>query len=156
MLMICATIFIACGYLCIFMAHSPMSQLFGYDFKTEEWKPWKRIVHVYMGYASLALVIFQVCIGATKYRWLQMGYYKFRFHGDVGKITYVMGIGTMCAGVVIMTAWSTMARLLICFLIVSLLILFGIAKQFPVDATESAKSGDESEELSYPISVMGA
>lgn len=138
-LMVCAAFSVLVGYVCIFMAHLPMEQFFGYDFKKKEWKPWERVVHVYMGYASVALVLFQVIVGGMKYQWLQVGHYTYRFHGDVGRITHVMGIATICMGVIIMASWSIIARVIICLIVASTLLIFGVAKQFPADASGSTK-----------------
>jgi len=104
-LMVTATLCVALGYAGIFIAHSPSKEFFGYDFSKQEWKPVSRILHVYLGYAAIALVLSQVLIGAVKIQPPQDGLAKIRFH-DLAKFLtpYVHCIGLMaiCAGAYIL------------------------------------------------------
>lgn len=108
-LMVTATMCVILGYAGIFIAHYPSKQFFGYDFTKAEWKPIMRILHVYLGYSAIALVIFQVLIGALKIKALQEGLAKFKFHGQVGPIAHVIGLCAICAGAYIMP-WNPALR----------------------------------------------
>eukprot|EP00746_Dinoflagellata_sp_MGD_P143464 gnl/MRDRNA2_/MRDRNA2_76291_c0_seq1.p1 gnl/MRDRNA2_/MRDRNA2_76291_c0~~gnl/MRDRNA2_/MRDRNA2_76291_c0_seq1.p1 ORF type:complete len:249 (+),score=49.07 gnl/MRDRNA2_/MRDRNA2_76291_c0_seq1:84-749(+) len=108
-LMITATLCVALGYSGIFIAHYPGKQFFGYDFTKAEWKPIFRILHVYLGYAAVTLVVFQVLVGALKIQALQEGLAKFKFHGQVGPVAHYIGLCAICAGAYIMP-WNPVLR----------------------------------------------
>lgn len=77
------------GYLCIFQAHLPNKQFLGYNFETHTWvRDWKRIVHVYLGYTVILLVLFQILLGLCKYARLSLGEGKtLAIHGILGALT---------------------------------------------------------------------
>jgi len=99
-LMIAAVMAMFAGYACIWLAHLPTRQFFGYDFLSQEWKPLKRIAHVWLGYGLLGLAVAQAFMGQAKVESTE-GIYK--FHGSLGKIILVAGIVEMF---VAMWMWS--------------------------------------------------
>eukprot|EP00746_Dinoflagellata_sp_MGD_P037055 gnl/MRDRNA2_/MRDRNA2_188977_c0_seq1.p2 gnl/MRDRNA2_/MRDRNA2_188977_c0~~gnl/MRDRNA2_/MRDRNA2_188977_c0_seq1.p2 ORF type:complete len:160 (+),score=34.62 gnl/MRDRNA2_/MRDRNA2_188977_c0_seq1:62-481(+) len=107
--MVTATLCVALGYAGIFTAHYPGKQFFGYDFTKAEWKPLFRILHVYLGYAAVALVVFQVLIGALKIKAIQEGLAKYKFHGQVGPVAHYIGLCAICAGAYMMP-WNPVLR----------------------------------------------
>lgn len=108
-LMVAATVCVVVGYAGIFIAHYPGKQFFGYDFTKAEWKPIFRILHVYLGYAAIALVLFQIVIGTAKIQALKEGLAKYGFHPDVGSIAHCFGLVAICAGAYIMP-WNPVLR----------------------------------------------
>lgn len=81
------------GYLAIFQAHLPQSKFFGYDFKAGAWSPdYKRIVHVYLGYALIFAVLAQALMGARKLQILGTGQRVLTFHGNLGKGIVLLGL----------------------------------------------------------------
>jgi len=88
------------GYLCIFMSHLEMHSFFGYDFANGTWKPWLRILHVYLGYASLILTLAQAMMGFSKKSTLEVeGKRVFTFHGTLGKVIIALGAAAVVAAV---------------------------------------------------------
>eukprot|EP00448_Togula_jolla_P020705 CAMPEP_0170583960 /NCGR_PEP_ID=MMETSP0224-20130122/8430_1 /TAXON_ID=285029 /ORGANISM="Togula jolla, Strain CCCM 725" /LENGTH=222 /DNA_ID=CAMNT_0010907355 /DNA_START=56 /DNA_END=724 /DNA_ORIENTATION=- len=85
-----AVLFAAVGYLCVFKAHLPKGQFFGYDFQLSAWKPWSRVAHVWAGYLVLTLSFAQAAMGAVKMIHLQSGEKILRFHGTLGKIIVLL------------------------------------------------------------------
>lgn len=98
--MTCALLAVLLGYLCVFMAHKPKGQFFGYDFENAEWKEWKRVTHVWLGYTCILLSLAQAVMGFMKLESLRLGERRFTFHGTLGKVTMVLGC---CA--VFMAIW---------------------------------------------------
>lgn len=87
------------GYLCIFMSHLPKGQFLGYDFQEGAWKEWRRVAHVWSGYATLILVIGQSCMGVLKIRALDGGNRILTFHGMLGKFIIVLATVTLAAAI---------------------------------------------------------
>jgi len=108
--MVTAFLCVVLGYAGIFTAHLPGKQFFGYDFTKEEWKPLARILHVYLGYAAIAMVLFQVIIGALKIKALQDGLARYGIHGKVGPYAHQLGLMAICAGAYIMP-WDPRLRI---------------------------------------------
>mmetsp|Transcript_81191 Transcript_81191/g.263144 ORF Transcript_81191/g.263144 Transcript_81191/m.263144 type:complete len:235 (+) Transcript_81191:98-802(+) len=97
------------GYLCIFKAHWPAQKFFGYDFKKGEWAAFARVAHAWIGYAAIALSLYQAGTGMAKMSALSQGQRVFTNHGTVGKC--IMGTGL--AAVLLATyfwAWSTSTK----------------------------------------------
>lgn len=89
------------GYLSIYKAHAPKNQFFGYDFVNGEWKEWKRLVHVYLGYSCIVLSVVQAVMGMMKLRAAQdSGEKIFGFHGFLGKAILLLAMMT-----VLMATW---------------------------------------------------
>lgn len=88
-----AVIAMLVGYLCIFMAHLPAQKYFGYDFKHGKWSPdYKRVLHAWIGYALLLLVLIQAAVGfmkAASYAKEKGSIYK--WHGSLGKAIMLLG-----------------------------------------------------------------
>merc|ERR1719330_132440 len=127
MLMGLAVLGAVLGYVCVFMAHLPMQQFFGYDFKNHEWKPFLRISHVYIGYSSVLLSLAQAGMGIAKVRSLAEGEDRkiFTSHGNIGKALILLG----GANVIIATVfwgWSLMTTSIIIALSGPVLV-FGVA-----------------------------
>jgi len=97
-IMIIATLLAIAGYICIFKAHVPNS-LFGYNFVTGEWKAVSRMLHVWFGYATLLLVVFQAISGLVKARALQQGNRVFKQHGTLGLAILFLSQLTILAAV---------------------------------------------------------
>uniref|UniRef100_A0A7S1RRX4 Cytochrome b561 domain-containing protein n=1 Tax=Alexandrium catenella TaxID=2925 RepID=A0A7S1RRX4_ALECA len=95
------------GYLAIFEAHLPQSKFFAYDFKAGAWSPdWKRVVHVYLGYALIVAVLAQAFMGARKLQVLGTGQRVLTFHGSLGKAVILLA----CFNIIIAIrfwGWST-------------------------------------------------
>jgi len=87
------------GYTCIFVAHWPTSQFFGYDFGKGEWKPLLRVFHVWLGYPVLVLVFSQAAMGLQKARALDHGRRSFTFHGKLGKAIVLFGALAMVSAI---------------------------------------------------------
>lgn len=82
-----AMIVMLAGYSCIIVAHYPNSQFFGFNFNTLEWSQWKRVIHVYTGYAAILCALQQAAVGALKFTTLQTtGIRSYTFHGQLGKL----------------------------------------------------------------------
>jgi len=79
------------GYLAIFEAHLPQAKFFGYDFKNKVWAEYKRVIHVYLGYLLILVVLVQACMGAWKMRVLGTGRKVMTFHGSLGKAIVLLG-----------------------------------------------------------------
>mmetsp|Transcript_126695 Transcript_126695/g.253193 ORF Transcript_126695/g.253193 Transcript_126695/m.253193 type:complete len:226 (+) Transcript_126695:60-737(+) len=83
------------GYICIFLAHWPTRQFFGYDFRNGKWKPLLRVIHVWLGYPAMVLVLSQMVMGLRKAEALKHGRRLFTFHGKLGKAIVLFGALTM-------------------------------------------------------------
>eukprot|EP00929_Paragymnodinium_shiwhaense_P074888 TRINITY_DN38305_c0_g1_i1.p1 TRINITY_DN38305_c0_g1~~TRINITY_DN38305_c0_g1_i1.p1 ORF type:complete len:239 (+),score=15.15 TRINITY_DN38305_c0_g1_i1:86-802(+) len=81
------------GYVAIFYAHLPKQVFFGYDFKQGQWnEDLSRLLHVYLGYLLVVLVLAQACMGLLKAYTLQhRGVRRFAFHGSLGKLIIQLG-----------------------------------------------------------------
>eukprot|EP00747_Dinoflagellata_sp_TGD_P181774 gnl/TRDRNA2_/TRDRNA2_35717_c0_seq1.p1 gnl/TRDRNA2_/TRDRNA2_35717_c0~~gnl/TRDRNA2_/TRDRNA2_35717_c0_seq1.p1 ORF type:complete len:244 (+),score=35.07 gnl/TRDRNA2_/TRDRNA2_35717_c0_seq1:50-733(+) len=91
--MVLATVAMIVGYIAIFIAHWPKRQFFGYQFKDSKWiDDWKRMVHVWLGYGILILVLAQASMGMLKLKRLQdTGERTLTFHGTLGKVIAIAG-----------------------------------------------------------------
>lgn len=98
-IMILATLTMFAGYICIAVAHGPKKQFFGYNATTGKWSEYRRIIHVYFGYITIALTLIQVSLGILKGRALERGKKFFKGHGNLGKVVCFMG----CINVVVAT-----------------------------------------------------
>lgn len=99
--MILSVIAMVIGYVAIFKAHLPARKFFGYYHLTQEWATWQRVVHIYLGYATILLTISQAVMGLAKYEYLKEGEKVFTFHGTLGK-----AIITMAGAAVVMGTWA--------------------------------------------------
>mmetsp|Transcript_111818 Transcript_111818/g.193872 ORF Transcript_111818/g.193872 Transcript_111818/m.193872 type:complete len:226 (+) Transcript_111818:93-770(+) len=80
------------GYVCIFLAHWPQKQFFGYNFKDGAWEANKtRIAHSLTGYVVMTLALAQGLMGPIKMMRLSMGEKVLTFHGTLGKVIIVIG-----------------------------------------------------------------
>lgn len=85
------------GYFAIFVAHLPKRQFFGYDFIAHEWKPSMRVVHVFVGYLAVLLVLVQAPMGLAKFERLREYAEKiFTFHGSLGNFIIASGVFNVC------------------------------------------------------------
>eukprot|EP00746_Dinoflagellata_sp_MGD_P123627 gnl/MRDRNA2_/MRDRNA2_58253_c0_seq1.p1 gnl/MRDRNA2_/MRDRNA2_58253_c0~~gnl/MRDRNA2_/MRDRNA2_58253_c0_seq1.p1 ORF type:complete len:220 (+),score=17.28 gnl/MRDRNA2_/MRDRNA2_58253_c0_seq1:100-759(+) len=112
-LMTAASICICIGYIGIYMPHLPKMRFFGYDFKKHEWAPFANILHVYLGYAAISLVLFQCSVGPLKMMALSGGVQKYKFHGLIGHITHHVGIAAVLSALYMMKGWSVPLRLVV-------------------------------------------
>eukprot|EP00439_Symbiodinium_sp_Y106_P055727 s1156_g7.t1 len=83
------------GYTAIFMAHVKTPSFFGYNFAKHTWAVPSRIVHDFLGYSVLLLMLFQAAVGLMKYWRLQAGQKSFPFHGSLGKLIILLGSGNI-------------------------------------------------------------
>jgi len=109
-----AAILMLLGYVCILVAHSTGGQksYFGYDFKKNEWKEWKRVAHGWLGFCVILLTLAQGVMGACKLKSLNTtGERIFTFHGQMGKVIIGMAIVNMLLAVWFW-GWGTGFKLL--------------------------------------------
>merc|ERR1719161_3425878 len=111
-LMVTAGVCIAVGYAAIYIPHKPMGQFFGYDFKQHQWKPFLRVLHVYLGYAAIVLVIYQMIIGYLKMKALSDGLANYPNHALIGVSAHYIGMAAVLVGLYIMP-WSLSMRLVV-------------------------------------------
>eukprot|EP00929_Paragymnodinium_shiwhaense_P100664 TRINITY_DN63174_c0_g1_i3.p1 TRINITY_DN63174_c0_g1~~TRINITY_DN63174_c0_g1_i3.p1 ORF type:complete len:230 (+),score=28.30 TRINITY_DN63174_c0_g1_i3:117-806(+) len=108
------------GYLAIFMAHLPKGQFLGYDFKTGAFKPWRKLVHIYLGYTVLLAMVAQAVMGFLKLQALDSsGAKSFTFHGQLGKSIIFLGSANIAIAASFWMwsaayAWSVAAVALLC------------------------------------------
>ena len=76
------------------MSHIKTPSFFGYNFSTHTWAVPSRIVHDFLGYSVLLMVMFQAVVGLMKFWKLQAGEKSFPFHGSLGKIIMILGAGS--------------------------------------------------------------
>merc|ERR1719240_232470 len=79
------------GYLAVLMDHLPERQFFGYDFALHAWKSPGVLVHTYIGYVAVLLVLFQAPMGLVKMDFLRSGVKIFTFHGRLGNMIIPLG-----------------------------------------------------------------
>lgn len=92
LIMVCAVLAALAGYRCIFIAHLPAKNFFGYDFKKGEWAEYRRVIHGWLGYLLLALMLAQAIFGARKWQVLKTkGQRTLTFHGTLGKVILLLG-----------------------------------------------------------------
>lgn len=91
-IMTAAVLSMLAGYLCVWLAHWQTMQFFGYDFRSHEWKPFKRIAHVWLGYGLMILAMAQGWMGGAK---VESKARVYTFHGALGQFILVAGIVEM-------------------------------------------------------------
>lgn len=106
------------GYIAIFMAHIKTPSFFGYNFAKHTWAVPSRIVHDFLGYSVLLLMLFQATVGLMKYWKLQAGQKSFPFHGSLGKLIILLGSGNILTAC-IFWSWSMAFKALLAGLALS-------------------------------------
>lgn len=132
-----ATVVMLAGYLCIVFAHYPNKQYFGYNFTTGEWTEWKRVVHVYSGYAAILLAVQQALVGSLKFLKLQEGTKAFTFHGKLGKLNILLG-GFALMVAVWFWGWSDLMKKIL-LIVLGLVMAFIALTSTPPAKAEEAK-----------------
>lgn len=135
--MVSAALVMLGGYLCIFIAHWPTRQFLGYDFKQHTWKPISRVLHVYLGYLSIGLVLAQVFMGLRKAEALRLGRRTLTFHGTLGKAIIVLGSAAVLAAVRFW-AWSYAVKGLFVLLCLAC-VFFGAVWSKPAEVQRAAE-----------------
>ena len=100
------------AYVAIFMAHVKTPSFFGYNFSTHTWAVPSRIIHDFLGYTVLLMMIFQAVVGLMKFWKLQAGEKSFQFHGSLGKVIMILGAGNIVTAC-IFWGWSPAYKVLV-------------------------------------------
>merc|ERR1719343_1778921 len=124
------------GYFCVYKAHAPMRQFFGYDFEKQEWKPAIRLAHVYIGYLVVLLTVAQAAMGLAKVRSLAGGEDRkiLTFHGSLGKGIIFFGVANVAIAAVFFP-WSLLMKCVVVALC-GLVLVFGVVLPRPAAAKE--------------------
>lgn len=68
-----ATLAMLAGYVATVLTHWPQKVMLGYDFENEAWKEWRKVAHIYVGYATILLVFLLAFMGIRKMQHLRIG-----------------------------------------------------------------------------------
>mmetsp|Transcript_23208 Transcript_23208/g.43625 ORF Transcript_23208/g.43625 Transcript_23208/m.43625 type:complete len:216 (-) Transcript_23208:62-709(-) len=110
-MMLSATAGVA-GYVMIFLSHVKTPSFFGYNFATHTWAVPSRIVHDFLGYSVLLLMLAQAVMGLMKLAKLQTGERSFTFHGQLGKAIIVLGASNIVVACVFWS-WTPTTKIVI-------------------------------------------
>lgn len=108
--MILGSLTACCGYYCIYKAHLPKKQFFGYDFIHKQWSTRARVAHDWCGYITIALLLMQVPLGIIKLEYAKTGSKVLRIHGLLGNLILSTGATAILTAIYFWT-WTDSFKL---------------------------------------------